>query len=190
MPAPNTPADAVEVTAPELDAMIAKAVRKAAKAAANESAEQALRDVKKSAANAPKVSDRPGGGGANVNLDKPVRISLSKMIRAIGSNTYSGAELERDFSQAVQGIVLRDDHESGTSFALPSTRSAFMKVIDEANINVGQPKRLREWATRAADFEALALSFLIKGDVRGAQQAIRDANEGTVGAGLALVPPE
>ena len=154
--------------------------------------EIAMRALKGSPANGVNPKDRPGGGkdAPNVSLNKPVRISLSKMIRSIGAGTYQGAELERDFAQAVQGIILRDDHESGVAFALPSTRSAFMKVIDEANINVGQPKRLHEWASRAAETEAIALAFLIKGDVQGAQQAMRDANEGSAAAGLALVPPE
>ena len=188
MPAPTPPADAVEVTAPELDAMIAKAVRKAAKAAGKESADQALRNVKKSAANAVDPGKRPGG--SSVNLGKPVRISLSKMIRALGSNSWQGAELERDFGQAVQDLILKEDHEPGVAFALPTTRSAFMRVVDEANINVGQPKRLREWATRAAESETLALSLLMNGNVQGAQAAIRDAAEATTGAGGALVPPE
>ena len=189
MPATTPPTDAVEVTAPELDAMIAKAVRKAAKAAGKESADKALRAVKTSDANKPKAGDRPGGG-ANVNLNKPVRISLARMIRAIGNGSYQGAELERDFGQAVQDLLLKEDHEPGTSFALPTTRSGFMRVIDEANINVGQPKRLREWAARSAESEALALSMLMAGNVRGAQQAVRDAAEGAVGSGGALVPPE
>jgi len=189
---PTSPATGtIEVAAPDLEAMLAKAARKAAKSASKESADKALRAAKKSATNAVNPASRPGGGGSsNVNLNKPVRISLSKMIQAIGANSYQGAELERDFAQAVQGIILRDDHESGTAFALPTTRSAFMKVIDQANINVGQPKRLHEWAARAAESETRALAMLISGNVHGAQQAIRDANEGTVGAGLALVPPE
>ena len=190
MPAPVPATGTVEVSAPDLEAMLAKAARKAAKAASKESADKALRTVKTSAANAPKASDRPGGGGTNVNLNKPVRISLARMIRAIGSGTYEGALLERDFAQAVQGLLLREDHEPGVAFALPTTRSGFMRVIDEANINVGQPKRLREFAARAAESEALALGQLMSGNVRGAQQAIRDAAEGTVGSGGALVPPE
>ena len=59
--------------------MIAKAVRKAAKAAGKESADKALRAVKTSDANKPKAGDRPGGG-ANVNLSSELD-RLTRMIK-------------------------------------------------------------------------------------------------------------
>ena len=182
--------DTVEMTSSEFTAALDKATRKAAKAAAKSGAAQAVRAIKKSDANKPEGRPGGNGSGANVNLNRPQTLTLSKMIRAIGDGSWGNdAALERDFSQANQDLFLQD-HEGGLTVSLPSTRSAYAKVIEEAQINLGQPKALRSWAIRASEFEQEALESLKKGDVRNVQAAIRAASEGSTTAGGALVPPE
>lgn len=164
-------------------------MKKAAKAASIET----LRAVKTSPANSPDIKQRPGGGGANVNLGKPQHLSLSNVVRAIGSGAWGDFKLERDFAQAVQGLLLEEDHEQGVTFAIPTTRTALFKVLAQTDFNFGQGKNspaIRDWAARAADRESFMLYAALRGDVPALQAAYRDAAEGSTGAGGALVPPE
>ena len=140
-----------------------------------------------------RVTGRPGGStGSAVNLGKPTAIRLSNMVRAVGAGDWGGAKLERDFSQTVQELCLADDHEQGVSVAIPTTRSAFARVVSEGGFNFGQSgdkSAFRSWAARMSEAEDAVTAAAIIGDPR-LIQAARDAAESTIGAGGALVPPE
>ncbi len=188
------PAATVDTSADALQTMIDKAVRKAAKASAKQSAKDAaaatVRTIKNGPDNKP---DRRPGGGSNVNLSRPQHLSLSNVVRAIGSGSWADFKLERDFAQAVQGLLLEDDHEQGVAFAIPSSRTALFKVLAQTDFNFGQGKNspaIRDWAARAGEREALMTYAALRGDVPSLQAAYRDAGEGSTGAGGALVPPE
>lgn len=194
MPPEAPAAGTVDTDADALQSMIDKAVRKAAKKAGKAGADSALRSVKKSAANKP-LRSTAGGGAPNVNLNRPGKVSLARMIRAIGLQNWTGVERERDFAQAVQGLFLGDDHEQGVAAALPASRTAFLKTIAETDLKLVDGQRndvIKSWAARSVEYEEIASAAIAAGDYRGAQQAIafRDAAEGSTGAGGALVPPE
>ena len=204
-----------DVTADALKGVVAAGVaeHEAAKAAAREAKqkEKAARKAKDkdeaarieklvdarlkgSSANRVSAADRPGAGatGARVNLDKPQTIRLSRMIQAIGADSWASAPLERDFSQAARDLFLGDDHEQGTAAALPTTPGSFSRLVAEANINVGQgsaSKAFRSWAARMSESEEAVTAAAATGD-RRMIVAARDAAEGTIGGGGALVPPE
>lgn len=172
----------------DIQALIEKGAKKAAKAAA-----KAARDATVRSLNTVDPAQRPGGGAPNINRNRPRHLRLSSMVRAIGADSWSGFEAERDFAQAIQGMFLSEDHEPGVSVALPTTRTAFLRAVAEAKINLGQgtdQTAIRDWAARSADWEEFALSRLTAGDYAGAQWGMRAANEGSTTAGGALVPPE
>ena len=180
----------VDMTANDLQRLLDKTAKKAAKSAAKAARDAAVRSL-----NTVDPTARPGGGapGANVNLNRPQRLRLSSMVRAIGADSWHGFEAERDFSQAIQGMYLNEDHEQGVAVTLPTTRSAFLHAILATKIKLvdGQnDNALRSWAARSLEFEELALSRLVAGDIAGAQVAYRAASEGSTTAGGALVPPE
>lgn len=108
----------------------------------------------------------PGGSApvANVNFNKPKRVSLAKAIVALRDHDWKGAELERDFSQATRALYLADG--DGNAMVYPSNASAYIDVAEKAAINLENvTPALRDWAVRAA-------------------------GEATTGAGGALVPPQ
>jgi len=175
----------------------AKAEKKAAardkKDHQKELEQAAYRTLKASGLNVVDPKTRPGGSreGPNVNLNKPQTVRLSQMVRAIGSESWSGHELERDFAQATQELCLPDDHEQGVSAAIPTTRAGVARVLAQADISIGQKSKgaFRAWAARMAEAEDAVTAAGIIGDLRG-MAAARDAAESTIGAGAALVPPE
>jgi len=145
----------VDITADQLEKLVTDAAKSGAEAAVR-------------AVNTVDDKDRPAGAGtgavvSNVNLKRPQTPRLSKMIQALRSGDWSGAELERDLSQATEGRYNKD-HES-RSVSLPANPFAFATIVEEADLPVTDRPALKEWAVRAA-------------------------GEATVAAGGALVPPQ
>ena len=157
----------VEITPDQLAAH--PAVRALMEASATAAAEAAVRAIKASPDNAPAPGDRPGGTGANVNLNRPQRLSLARTITALRDHSWTGAELERDFVQATRSLYPIPDAD-GNSAILPATRTAFGHVLEESAINLVEGK-FRDFAVRYAP-------------------AVRDAGEGSAAAGGALVPAQ
>lgn len=145
--------DTIEITPEQLAAHPAVVAMVQAGAAA------ALR-----AADTADTTARPGGAVAvpNVNLGRPQHLRLSKAIIALRDGSWTGAELERDFSQATRALY--GDGAEPTSFVYPSSIRAYADVIDQALISVENKNAVHEYAIRAA-------------------------GEGSTTAGGALVPP-
>ena len=115
---------------------------------ARQAAEAAVRAV-----NLPDPGARPGGAGTGapmVNLNRPVRPSITRAIRAMKRGSWRGAELERDLGQATEGIFFgtgvrasgwnqdgsgRDeDDNTGDGFKLPSSPLSYFQVLEETGI--------------------------------------------------------
>ena len=149
----------IELTPAEL------AADPAVRALMSQAATEALR-----AADVANAAERPGGTNVpNVNLGRPVRLSIAKAIIAMRDGNWAGAELERDFGQATRSLYSGTHSTESGSFFYPSNPLAYVDVIDQAAINVEHKNHLVEWAARAV--------------------ATRAANEGSTTAGGALVPP-
>ena len=129
----------------------------AVRALMQEAATAALR-----AADVPRPGQVPAGPGANVNLKRPQRLSVSKAILAMRNQSWKGAELERDFAEATRGIYGGDEPNA---FAYPRTHVALADVLEQAAIRTETSEGLRNWAVRVA-------------------------GEGTGSAGGYLVPPQ
>lgn len=116
----------VEITQEALTAQIEEAARKGA--------ESAVRSL-----NQPDPAERPGGGKSakdapNVNLNRPMRLSIGKAVRAakLGSWKKAGAELEKDFSEATRAMYpdTSRDAEYG-NFSWPANPEAYRAVLEE-----------------------------------------------------------
>lgn len=140
----------MELTTEDLKTLVTEASQAGAEAAVR-------------ALNVPDPAARPGGSSANVNLARPQKINLAKIIVGLRDGTWTGAELERDFGQATRALYFADADPK--AFTYPSHPLAFVDVIDQAAIRVESSERLKEWAVRAA-------------------------GEGSTGAGGALVPAQ
>jgi len=151
--------------------------------------------------NPPNPTDRPAVGGAtrsappsfNVNLYRPVRPSITKAIIAARTGRWKGAELERDISEGTQalyggspgtrGAAQTDDDEDKSypangKFSMPTNAWALFDVAEKAAIR-GLQSPLRDMAVA-----------MYERSTGSGQSATRAMGEGTISAGLALVPPQ
>lgn len=123
----------MEITTDQLEKLVTEAASKGAEAAIR-------------AADHVDPTTRPGGSGtvSNVNLQRPQRPSLSRAVRAAKRGHWKGAELERDFTQAVRDVLLKDwrgdgDDEddgdtAGMTFGWTMDATAFRSVMEKASI--------------------------------------------------------
>lgn len=183
----GNPTAAPEITPAQLAAH--PAVRVLLEETARAAADAAVR-----AMNPVDPAARPGGSGAPtvpmVNFNRPVRPSITRALRAMKRGTWKGAELERDLSQATDGIFFGgarnswsdasrndrgedaepDDNFAGDGFKLPSSPLAYFEVLEETGI--------RTPATEGAKFHEYAVRALAEGT----------SSLGSVTSGGPLVP--
>ena len=114
----------MELTTEQLEQLVTDAARNGAEAAVR-------------AVNTVDPAARPGGG-ANVILKKAVKPSISKAVRAAMNGSWSGAELERDFSQATRSITKWEEDNPGAIY-WPTSQDEALRVVEQANIPVGSP---------------------------------------------------
>lgn len=129
--------------------------------AARSGAEAAIRAV-----NTPNPDDRPGGSGTPtvpmINLKRSVRPSVTRAIRAMRRGNWKGAELERDLSQATEGMFFGGGHrsswnegeadaEAGDGFKLPSNALTYFSVLEETGVRTPatDSQAFHEYAVRA-----------------------------------------
>ncbi len=85
-----------------------------------------------------------------VNLDRHRRPSLRRAIRAIGSGSWSRAELERDISQATLALygTPGEDAFGGSAVHLPASVPAYLRVLEELDVRT-DGSAAAAYATRA-----------------------------------------
>lgn len=120
----------MEITTEQLEKLVTDAASKGAEAAIR-------------AADHVDPTARPGGSGtvSNVNLQRPQRPSFTKAVRAAKRGHWKGAELERDFTQAVREVLLKDVDQdeddgdnAGSTFGWTMDAQAFRTVMERADI--------------------------------------------------------
>jgi HK97 family phage major capsid protein len=152
----------VEITTEALEKLVTDASAKGAEAAVR-------------AINTPDPAARPAAAvtAPNVNLKRPVMPSLGKAIFAARYGNWKGAELERDFSQASNELLLGGEG-APDSVIIPMNKYGYAEVLDQAAIRTSGREALGDYAVRALS------------------ESIGGVNSVTYGntVGAALVPPQ
>lgn len=134
------------------------------------------------AANPVDESQRPGASSQavktdapNVNLRRRVRPSLARAIKAIRDGSWTGAELERDLSQATKELY--GEGFGVKSIAMPTTVNAFAAVLDAIDAETDGSVAVKSYAGDA---------------IKAMNESIGGPNSVSYGntAGAALVPPQ
>lgn len=116
----------------------------------------AIKDI-----NVPDPSQRPAAPAqpaVNVNRNRPHRPSITRVVRALGMQSWKGAELERDICQATADIYAvkdsgDDDRTPGYGTEIPSSFDAYANVLEQAEIRTpasAQPG-FKEFVSRNLD---------------------------------------